>query len=126
MNLLLATRHHSHLHSSLLSARCTYDIELFIRAARILFGPSPNTSESSADQGAASCTERDVTRVFAGVVAHRLSVQSPYLGPLTSLVSTAVDVSSPKEDSLIGVPAVGLEESRATVHSILAGILHSI
>lgn len=142
MNLFLAVRHHSSLEASLLSMRCTQDMEDFVRSARILFGspgPLPDMPQTSLEftvqspeqipmslYAEFSCTERDVARVFAGVLAHRLSVQQPVDGPLHSLVLPAVDTSNLLEDKEGHVKPDGLDSTAPTVHSILAGILHSI
>lgn len=152
MNLLLAARHHSHLEGTLLSARCTHDMEDFICSACILFNlplTSPdfprhdktgknatalqtepyafsrgNSAQHSANMSPAvySCTEKDVGRVFAGVLAHRLATCSPIEGPLRSIFFTAVDVLDPSGDA----KAVQHEEDAISVFSILAGILQSV
>lgn len=148
MNLLLATRYHSRLEGTLLGARCTRDVEDFVRSACVLFNvPSTlpdyqrNASKngallregSSGDAGLSghhgqhfadispvgySCTEKDVARVFAGVLAHRLAVRSPIEGPLRSIFLAAVD--DPEH------PDGGGKEDIMSVHSVLAGILRTV
>jgi hypothetical protein len=155
MNLLFATRHHSHLEGTLLSARCTRDMEDFIRSAHILFNlpyasydfkQNNETNENgatsqkelsgdtilsghnaphSADRSPTfySCTERDVDRVFAGVLAHRIAVRSPIEGPLRSMFLTATDVPDAPDE---GAEAATHNEDVITVYSVLAGILRSV
>lgn len=144
MNLFLAVRHHSHLQGSLLSTQCTHDMEDFVRSACILFGssiapPDPNASIYNVEKPYSSapvlvegppmlsCTEKDVARVFAGVLAHRLAVQQPQDGPLHSLLISSVDTTEhvPLEISN-NAGAVPAKAGAVTVHSILAGILHTV
>ena len=155
MNLLFAARHHSHLEGVLLSARCTRDMEDFIRTACVLFNvpyaphgfklnnetngndtmsqkkspedavPSGHRPKYSADllPTVYSCTEKDVDRVFAGVLAHRLAVRSPIEGPLRSMLLTAADVPGALVESAKATPP---NDDATTVYSVLAGILRSV
>ena len=120
-NILTAARHHPSLQGSLISARCTVDMDDFVRASRVVFGPSfvpariPPEEERSQTL---DCCEKDVARVMAGVLGHRLAVRRQMDGLLGSMVRTAVTVDGRPEPS--DVP------SRETVNGVLAEILSRV
>lgn len=145
MNLFLAVRHHSHLDGSLLSVQCTHDMEDFVRSACVLFGSSipfhdlplaisqtqmsylPSSLLQEEDQILFPCTEKDVARIFAGVLAHRLAVQQPLDGPLRSFILSSVDYTdSVPPDDLQDRTAANSKPAVLTVHGILAGILRTV
>lgn len=117
-------RHHAHLEGSLLTVKCGEDMVHFVSAARVLFGSGMGAgSNCSRVDNVLSCSEKDVTRVFAGILAHRLSVQAPPNGPFHSLSHTAVlEIADTETSALLGTQ----EESVMTVYGVLAAVLHSV
>lgn len=120
-------------------------MEDFVRSACVLFGSSiplpdlplaisqaqnsylPSSLPQEEDRILFPCTEKDVARIFAGVLAHRLAVQLPQDGPLRSFLLSSVDYTdsvSPEDvkdrTTATSKPAI------LTVHSILAGILRTV
>ncbi|KAF8320809.1 hypothetical protein DL93DRAFT_2152696 [Clavulina sp. PMI_390] len=134
-NLLLAVRHHPQLQGSMLGAQCSNDLESFVHASSVLFVslqsgmqeeinseitvPSSNTPlPSTADLPShISCTEKDVGRVFAGILAHRVAVQMPADGPLHSELTGAVD--SPDLEDLHDTKFTGILTNQAPVIKIV-------
>ena len=52
--------------------------------------PSTEAGQEGKEARMWSCTEKDVARVLAGVVGHRLNVRDPREGPLRSAIMPAV------------------------------------
>jgi len=120
-NLLTATRHHPSLRGSLVSARCVGDIDDFVRASRVVFGPSfipLRTPVGEEKPQTLDCSEKDVARVMAGVLGHRLSARRHIDGLLGAMVRTAVTVD--------GQPEPRDAPPRETVNSTLAQILSQV
>lgn len=117
-NLLTAARHHPSLQGTLLSARCVGNLTDFVRASRVVFGPSIDSSrmeQEPSDEGI-DCSEKDVSRVLAGVLGHRLAVRQQTDGPMGSMVRTAVSLDGQTRDK----DSTPYHES---INSVLSGIL---
>jgi hypothetical protein len=120
---------------------------------RLRYLPAYNTSSMIGKSNVGvgddfSCTERDVFRVFAGVVGHRIDARHPWHGPLRSSAASAVGLnvkgatdftgSVPAEDAILPDEFPGEERGQTedeevllragdiSVHRILASILHAV
>ncbi|KAF8332841.1 uncharacterized protein EI90DRAFT_3154145 [Cantharellus anzutake] len=132
-NLLSATRHHPSLQGTSISARCAQDLELFTRIARVIFGNEARGSELGQVSSSVrseklphrtlDCTEKDVVRVFASVVGHRLTARRQTRGPLGSMVRTSV---LPPQEYDLARQQVDDVQPKETVNGILAEILAGV
>jgi hypothetical protein len=96
----------------------------FVRAACVIFSTSisPPLSLHSDSEGGMSATEKDVLRVFAGLVGHRVNVREEWDGVLGSMAGGAVGRSQWED---------GLRERKAnggglTVQSVLLEVMKAV
>jgi len=100
-NLLSSIRYHPQLDASLVTSRCSKDINEFTKASFVLAGSTIELGMDDSDDENDAVPERrkvlspdDVKRVIKHVIAHRLSVRDGvHEEVLGSLVSTAIDKS---------------------------------
>lgn len=99
-NLLSSIRYHPQLDASLITSRCSRDINEFTKASFVLSGSSVELSEDISDDESSMPERRkiltpdDVKRVIKHVVSHRVQVrEGVHSEVLGSLLCTAINKS---------------------------------